>query len=174
MIVTNDAAQYERLLAMRSHGSKPKYYHKFVGGNFRLDPIQAAVLLVKLSHLDSWSEARRNHAAIYNKMFAGSQIVTPFIHPDGVSIYNQYVIRVANRDELVKHLKSEQIGNEIYYPLPLHLQECFADLGYKKGDLPESEKAAEQVLALPVYPELSQEQLEHVGKTILAWASETH
>lgn len=167
MIVTNNSELHERLVAMRSHGSKPKYYHKFVGGNFRLDPIQAAVLLVKLPHLDSWSDSRRRHAAAYDQMFAGSPVVTPWIHPDTVSIYNQYVIRVGNRDQLVSHLKSLQIGNEIYYPLPLHLQECFSDLGYKVGDLPESERAAKEVLALPVYPELSQEQLEYVGKTIL-------
>ena len=171
MIVTNDAELHERLVAMRNHGSDPKYYHKFVGGNFRLDPLQAAVLMVKLPHLDSWSDARRNHAAAYNEIFAGSQIQTPWIHPDTVSIYNQYVIRVPRRDELVAHLKSLQIGNEIYYPVPLHLQECFRDLGYKEGDLPESERAAKQVLALPVYPELSQEQLEHTGNTILDWVS---
>jgi len=172
MIVTNDAGLYERLVAMRNHGSNPKYYHKFVGGNFRLDPIQAAVLLVKLPRLDSWSDARRSHASAYDKIFAGSPIGTPWIHPDTVSIYNQYVIRVPERDELAAHLKSLQIGHEIYYPVPLHLQECFRDLGYKEGDLPESERLAKQVLALPVYPELSQEQLEYVGNTIVNWVSQ--
>jgi dTDP-4-amino-4,6-dideoxygalactose transaminase len=126
---------------------------------------------VKLPHLDSWSEARRNHAAAYTQIFEGSSVVTPWIHPETVSIYNQYVVRVPRRDEVVDHLKSLQIGNEVYYPLPLHLQECFHDLGYKNGDLPESERAAKEVLALPVYPELTQAQLEHVGNTILDWLS---
>jgi len=171
MIVTNDAALHERLVAMRNHGSGPKYYHRFVGGNFRLDPIQAAVLLVKLPHLESWSAARRSHAAAYDEMFSGSRIETPWIHPDTVSIYNQYVIRSPKRDKLDHHLKSLRIGHEIYYPVPLHLQECFRDVGYQEGDLPESEAAAKEVLALPVYPELSQEQFEHVGRNILEWVS---
>jgi dTDP-4-amino-4,6-dideoxygalactose transaminase len=173
MIVTNDADFRDRLVTMRNHGMNPKYFHKFVGGNFRLDPIQAAALLVKLPHLDSWSEARRRNAQSYNQIFAGSPIVTPRIHPDMVSIFNQYVIRVPNRDGLAKHLNSVQIGNEIYYPVPLHLQECFKDLGYRAGDLPESERAASEVLALPIYPELSREQIEYVGKTILGWTRES-
>jgi len=173
MIVTDDAELHDRLVTMRNHGMSPKYFHKVVGGNFRLDPIQAAALLVKLPHLDSWSEARRRNARAYDAIFAGSPVVTPWIHPDTVSIFNQYVIRVPHRDSLVKHLNSKQIGNEIYYPVPLHLQECFRDLGYKAGGLPESERAASEVLALPIYPELSQEQLEYVGRTILDWTRET-
>ena len=169
MLVTNDADLHERLLVMRSHGSKPKYYHKVIGGNFRLDPLQAAVLLVKLPHLGAWSEGRRRNAAIYDQQFAGSPVITPWISPDGVSIFNQYVIRVPERDGLMAHLHAEQIGCEIYYPVPLHLQECFKNLGYKEGDLPVSERAAREVLALPIFPELSKEQIHLVSRTILDW-----
>jgi dTDP-4-amino-4,6-dideoxygalactose transaminase len=171
MIVTNDADLNDRLLVMRSHGSKPKYHHKVIGGNFRLDPLQAAVLLVKLPHLGAWSEGRRRNAAIYDQEFAGSSIGTPWISPDGVSIFNQYVIRVPKRDELKAHLNAQQIGCEIYYPVPLHLQECFKSLGYKDGDLPVSERAAREVLALPIYPELSRDQINFVSSTILDWVS---
>ena len=171
MLVTNDADLHERLLVMRSHGSKPKYYHKVIGGNFRLDPLQAAVLLVKLPHLGAWSEGRRRNAAIYDQQFAGSPVITPWISPDGVSIFNQYVIRVPERDGLMAHLHAEQIGCEIYYPVPLHLQECFKNLGYKEGDLPVSERAAREVLALPIFPELSMEQIHFVSRTILDWVS---
>lgn len=166
MIVTNDEALYDRLTIMRNHGSKPKYYHQYVGGNFRLDPIQAAILMVKLPHLTEWSEARRRNAAWYDQSLAALEVVTPYIRPDCVSIYNQYVLRTENRDELIAHLKSNEIGVEIYYPVPMHLQKCFAHLGYKKGDLPESEKAAEEVLALPIYPELTPAMLEHVVATV--------
>lgn len=171
MLVTNDADLNERLLVMRSHGAKPKYHHKVVGGNFRLDPLQAAILLVKLPHLEAWSEARRHNAAIYNREFADSRIGTPWISPDAVSIYNQYVIRVQGRNELIAHLNASQIGSEIYYPVPLHMQECFRALGYKEGELPESERAAREVLALPVYPELSTNQINFVSRTILDWVS---
>lgn len=168
MCVTNDAKLHEMLLLMRSHGSKPKYYHKFVGGNFRLDPIQAAVLLVKLPHLDAWSEARRRHAALYDAAFAGSSVVTPFIHPDCVSIYNQYSIRVSGRDALRKALTEAGIGTEVYYPVPMHLQECFQGGCRVVGSLDQSEAAALEVLALPVYPELSPEHLREVAETVLA------
>lgn len=171
MLVTNDADLNERLLVMRSHGSKPKYYHKVIGGNFRLDPLQAAILLVKLPHLGRWSEARRRNAALYDHEFAESSIETPWISPDAASIYNQYVIRVQGRDELIAHLQAAGIGTEVYYPVPLHLQECFSGLGYKKGDLPESERAAREVLALPIYPELSTEQVTFVAHTIKDWCS---
>ncbi len=168
MIVTNDEQLYNQLLIMRNHGSKPKYYHSYIGGNFRLDPIQAAALLVKLPHLDNWSAARRENAAYYNQKFANcDSITTPYISPDCVSIYNQYVIRVPRRDELVAHLKQNQIGCEIYYPLPLHLQKCFAYLGYKQGDLPNAEQAAREVMALPIYPELTHEMQDYVAETIL-------
>ncbi len=169
MIVTNDEQFYERLLIMRNHGSKPKYYHKYIGGNFRLDPIQAAALLVKLPHLDDWSEARRRNAAYYGKKFSGTVVQAPYISPDCVSIFNQYVIRVPRRDEVMAHLRDNNIGCEVYYPVPAHLQECFSYLGYKEGDLPESEKAAKEVLAIPVYPELTDEMEDHVADTIVAF-----
>jgi len=171
MIVTNDEELYDMLVLMRDHGSKPKYFHKYVGGNFRLDPIQAAALLVKLPHLDSWSAARRRHAEYYNHKFAGSDIVTPYIHPDCVSVYNQYVIRAAKRDELFDHLQANHIGCAIYYPLSLHMQECFTGLKYREGDFPESEQAAREVLALPVYPELTEAMQDYVAETVLSFYS---
>ena len=169
MIVTNDEQLYNRLFIMRNHGSEPKYYHKYVGANFRLDPIQAAALLVKLPHLEDWSEARRRNAAYYNEKFAGTAVKPPDINPDCVSIYNQYVIRVPRRDEVVAHLKKNDIGCEIYYPLPIHLQECFRYLGYKECDFPEAEKAAKEVMAIPIYPELTDEMKGFVADTILTF-----
>lgn len=171
MVVTKDQKLFERLVMMRNHGMNPKYYHKYIGGNFRLDPIQTAALLVKLPYLDEWSQARRNNAEYYNKKFAGAVVKTPYISPDCVSIFNQYVIRAPKRDELIKSLRDEGIGCEIYYPVPLHLQECFNYLGYKKGDFPEAEKAAGEVLALPVYPELTGEMKDYVTKTVLSFVN---
>ena len=168
MIVTNDEELGKRIALFRNHGAKPKYYHKFVGGNFRLDPIQAAVLLVKLPHLDAWSEARRKNASYYDSRFRGEAVVTPWIAPECVSIYNQYVIRVSGRDELLARLKAEEIGTEVYYPVPLHLQECFRSLGYRPGDLPEAERAAAEVLALPVYPELPEASRRFVAEIVLS------
>ena len=167
MTVTNDEALYKMLVWMRNHGSEPKYYHKYIGGNFRLDPIQAAALLVKVPHLESWSEKRRQNAAYYNQKFKGSTVQTPFISPDCGTIFNQYVIRVPRRDELFKHLQANQIGCEIYYPVPMHVQECFAYLGHKAGDFPEAEKAAREVIALPIYPELTDAMKDFVAKTVL-------
>ena len=168
MVVTNDDALGERLNIMRNHGSKPKYFHKYIGGNFRLDPIQAAALLVKLKHLPSWHERRRANAARYNEAFKGSnKVVVPYVESWNYMIYNQYVIRVPNRDEVLNHLKEKNIGCEIYYPLPLHVQECFASLGYKKGDLPHAEEAAAQTLALPIYPELTAEMQQYVAASVL-------
>lgn len=172
MIVTNDEALYKRLLIMRNHGSEPKYYHKCVGGNFRLDAIQAAALLVKLPHLKDWSKARRTHAAYYDAKFKDTVVQTPYIRADCVTIYNQYVTRVPNRDGLIGHLRDKGIGCEIYYPVPMHLQECFESLGYKEGDFPEAEKAAKEVLALPVYPELTDAMQDYVAETILAFLQE--
>jgi dTDP-4-amino-4,6-dideoxygalactose transaminase len=169
MIVTNDEKLYERLYIMRNHGGRPKYYHKFVGGNFRLDPIQAAALLVKLPYLERWSEGRRCNAAYYDKKFAGTIVQTPFIREDCRSIYNQYVIRLPKRDEVVAHLRKSNIGCEIYYPVPMHLQECFEYLGYAEGDFPQAEKAAREVLALPIYPELTDEMKDYVAETILSF-----
>ena len=171
MIVTNNEQLYERIAVMRNHGSKPKYFHKHIGGNFRIDPIQAAVLLVKLLHLDNWSDARRRNAAFYNEKFAGTIVNTPYISPSCMSIYNQYVIRVPKRDGLLAYLREKGIGCEIYYPHPMHLQECFKNLGYKEGDFPEAEKASKEVLAIPIYPELTDEMKDCVAETIISFLS---
>jgi dTDP-4-amino-4,6-dideoxygalactose transaminase len=167
MVVTQDPALGERLAITRNHGSKPKYYHGFVGGNFRLDTIQAAGLIVKLRHLDGWSARRRENAARYDTLLAGCpQVVTPTVRPHNVSVVNQYVIRVPRRNELQAYLKEQGIGTEVYYPLSLHQQECFASLGHRAGDFPESERAAAESLALPIYPELTEEQLTYVAGRI--------
>lgn len=171
MVVTNDEELYHRLFIMRNHGMEPKYYHQHIGGNFRLDPVQAAALLVKLPHLDKWSEARRKNAAYYNKKFKGTVVQTPVISDDCVSIYNQYVIRVPRRDEVVKHLQSMQIGCDIYYPVPMHLQECFQYLGQGPGACPEAEKAAGEVMAIPIYPELTDDMKDYVAETVLDFLS---
>jgi len=164
IVVTNDEELGQRLAIFRNHGSKPKYYHKWVGGNFRLDAIHAAGLLVKLKHLDGWSAERRANAERYNGLLADCpQIVTPTVRDQNVTIFNQYVIRVPNRDDCRAFLKENDIGCEVYYPLSLHQQECFALLGYKEGDFPVSEQAAGEVLALPIYPELTDEQIDYVA-----------
>jgi dTDP-4-amino-4,6-dideoxygalactose transaminase len=180
MVVTNDGALYERLRILRVHGSKPKYYHKIIGGNFRLDALQAAVLNVKLKYLDEWSRKRRENAEYYDLKFRDSGLVlrgavtTPRpVHKAGgdrnYHIYNQYTIRAKDRDMLQAHLNAHTVGTEIYYPLPLHLQECFKDLGYQKGDLPVSEDAAGSVLSLPIYPELTPSQQDYVVERIVAF-----
>lgn len=168
MIVTNNESLYERLKVMRNHGQTSQYEHKYIGGNFRLDPIQAAALLVKIKYLDSWSQARRENAEYYNSKFKPTSVETPFISEDCVSIYNQYVIRLPKRDDVMANLRSNNVGCMIYYPLPLHLQECFAYLGYGQGDFPESEKASKEVLALPVFPELSDKMKDYVTETLLS------
>ena len=180
MVATNNAETADRLKILRVHGSKPKYYHHLVGGNFRLDALQAAVLLVKLKYLDGWTAKRRQNAAYYNSFFQQSSLVEKgFIVPPRAvweessketdvnpqligHIYNQYVIRAKERDELRAYLTEKNIGTEIYYPLALHQQQCFVELGYKAGDFPESEKAAAETLALPVYPELEPVQQDYV------------
>jgi dTDP-4-amino-4,6-dideoxygalactose transaminase len=167
MILTNDEALYDRVSIMRVHGAKPKYYHKYIGGNFRLDPIQAAILLVKLRYLNEWSCARRHHAAYYNQRFHGTIVGTPHITPDCITVVNQYVIRVPHRNALITHLRNQGIGCEVYYPLSMHLQQCLSGLGYRRGDFPESEKAQEEVLSIPVYPELTDDMKEYVADTIL-------
>lgn len=167
MIVTQDAALGERLAVFRNHGSKPKYYHKFVGGNFRLDTIHAAVLLVKLPLLDKWSEMRAANAAKYYKLLAGvSQVQTPVIRDCNHTIFNQFVLRVERRNDLQNFLKDNGIGTEVYYPVSMHEQECFAYLGHKKGAFPESEKAEAQTLAVPIFPELTDEQITYVATKI--------
>lgn len=164
MCVANDGALAERMEILRVHGGKPRYYHALIGGNFRIDELQAAVLNIKLAHLDRWSEGRQRNAKFYDKALGGA-VVTPKALP-GRHIYNQYVIRVPDRDKMRQHLADSGVGTEIYYPMPLHLQQCFAYLGYKAGDFPESERAARETLALPIYPELRQEQLQYVVDTI--------
>ena len=166
MILANNKELAEKLKVLRAHGSEPKYYHSVVGCNSRLDAIQAAVLLAKFKHLDEWNEARRRNAEIYDSLFADMDILRPHVEDFNYHIYNQYVVRVKSRDSLKSALKEAGIGTEIYYPVPLHLQECYSDLRYQPGDLPVAEEAAKQVLALPIYPELTQEQQEQVVKTI--------
>ncbi len=167
MTVTNDEKVKENLLIMRNHGGGHKYFNEVVGGNFRLDALQAAGLLVKLQYLDEWSQGRRDNAAYYDKKFAGSVVETPYIDPDCVSIYNQYVVRVPKRDEVLAHLREKNIGCCVYYPLGLHMQKCFEYLGYKEGDMPETEKACREVIALPVYPELTDEMKDYTADTLL-------
>lgn len=176
MVVTNDQDLAEKVRILRVHGGKPKYYHKLIGGNFRLDTIQAAVLHVKLNYLDLWTKQRQDNAKQYVKLFTESGLVEKAgIHlPEAVNekhgvrnyhIYNQFVIRVPRRDALREYLKENGISTEVYYPVPFHLQECFQSLGYKEGNFPEAERAAKETLALPIYPELTcgmQEQV--VGK----------
>lgn len=165
MVVTNDADLCEKMKILRVHGSNPKYYHRIIGGNFRLDEIQAAVLLVKLKYLDRWTESRQKNAGMYNQMLAdvsAESFRTPAALPGYRHIYNQYSIRTAKRDELKAYLKENGVATEIYYPLPMHLQECFSYLRYKQGDFPVAEEAALTALALPVYPEMSREGLEYV------------
>ena len=170
MIVTNDAQLAERLYLLRAHGAKPKYYHRLVGGNFRLDALQAAILRAKFKHLDEWTAARQRNAENYRRLFAAAgldDLRLPLDAGYGRHIYNQFVINLAERDALIAHLKERQIGCEVYYPLPLHLQDCFADLGYRRGDFPASEAAALHSLAIPVYPELSAARQEIVVDAII-------
>lgn len=169
MVLTNQEQTSEKLKMLRVHGSKDRYFHEIVGFNSRLDTLQAAVLLVKFKYLAEWNQARNEHASRYDQLFKGSNVVTPHIESYNESVFNQYVIRVTQRDALMKHLKEKGVGCAVYYPLPLHLQTCFKELGYKQGDFPESEKAAKEVLAIPVYPELAKEQEEYVAEAVLTF-----
>jgi dTDP-4-amino-4,6-dideoxygalactose transaminase len=166
MCVTRDAALAERLRILRVHGGEPKYYHAVIGGNFRLDELQAAVLLVKLKHLDAWTEARQRNAAHYDGLFAAAKLTErvglPYRNLGERHIFNQYVVRTARRDELRAHLEARGIGTEVYYPLPLHEQQCFAYLGHAPDEFPIAHRVAAEVLALPIYPELTAEQREYV------------
>lgn len=167
MIVTNDAQRAEKLKCLRAHGSKPKYHHKLIGGNFRLDAIQAAIVTAKLSHLDDWTAARQRNAAQYDRLFAGAGvgIGLPRVTTDR-HIFNQYVIRVSQRDLLQQDLQKRGVGTEVYYPIPMHLQECFGYLGHTTGAFPLSERAANETLALPVHPELTGEQARYVVECV--------
>jgi dTDP-4-amino-4,6-dideoxygalactose transaminase len=164
MVVTSDPARAEKLRVLRLHGSKPKYHHHLVGGNFRLDALQAAILRAKLRHLDGWTRGRRENAERYRGLFRDAELEDVVRVPTDVPghIYNQFVIRAPRRDELAAHLREAGIGTAIYYPVPFHLQECFADLGYSEGDFPHAEQAARETLALPIYPELTGEQQAYV------------
>ena len=163
MMVTQDVAIKDRLMRLRTHGSVQTYLHEEVGFNSRLDALQAVVLSAKLPHLAAWSEARRANARFYTSAFADlADLTTPFIDPANESIFNQYTVRVPRREALKDHLKAKGIGHSVYYPLPLHLQPCFAYLGYQIGSCPESERAANEVLSLPVYPELTGAQRDEV------------
>ena len=169
-VTTSDAALAHRLRLVRNHGAEPKYFHKFVGANFRLDALQAAVLRVKLPHLASWTEARRRNAERYRQMLAplaeAGAVGLP-VEPDGIyHIYNQFVIRLAERDRVKAALDARRVGTEIYYPVPFHLQECFAFLGHAKGDFPAAEDAADHTLALPIYGELTEAQQRYVVDSI--------
>jgi dTDP-4-amino-4,6-dideoxygalactose transaminase len=172
LVTTNDDALAARMRRLRVHGGATEYHHEEVGFNSRLDTIQAAVLRVKLPHLDAWSDARRERAATYTRMLADAgleEFVTPpYVSPGARHIFHQYVVRVEapRRDALVEHLKSNGVGTKIYYPVPLHMQPCFAYLGHREGDFPESERAARETLALPIYPELTRDQQEYVVETI--------
>jgi dTDP-4-amino-4,6-dideoxygalactose transaminase len=168
MTVTNDAVLGHRLKLLRTHGSEPKYYHAIVGGNFRLDALQAAVLRVKLRHLDGWTAGRRSNAQRYRELFDDAHLTARVTLPvdEPGHIYNQFVVRVSDRDALRVHLAACGVGTEIYYPVPLHMQECFTALGYGAGDLPHAEAAARETLALPIYPELNDAQLVHVVESI--------
>lgn len=194
MVTTNNAELAKQVKLLRNHGYAPKYYNKVVGGNFRLDAIQAAVLRIKLKYLDDWTTKRQQNAATYRRLFEeaelsinpqfaaltdnatesdGAQklsemsgVVLPVEAPNMRHIYNQFIIRAGQRDALMAHLKERQIGTEVYYPVPMHVQECFADLGYEMGDFPTSERAAGETLALPIYPELTESMMQTVVETI--------
>ncbi|GJL50483.1 DegT/DnrJ/EryC1/StrS family aminotransferase [Candidatus Nitrospira salsa] len=177
MVVTNDEALADRVRLLRTQGGRPKYYHQAVGGNFRLDTLQASVLNVKLSYLDQWTSMRQQNAMRYEQLFTQYQLtgndpvhLPPAVYRDSqvphYHIYNQFIIRVPKRDALREFLKEQKIGAEIYYPVPLHLQECYASLGYVPGDLPQAEKACQENLGIPIYPELTLDQQETVVRAI--------
>jgi dTDP-4-amino-4,6-dideoxygalactose transaminase len=167
LVVTNDPERADRVRCLRAHGSSPKYHHKLVGGNFRLDAIQAAVVLAKLPHLDAWTAARQRNAARYDQLFAAAKL--PIALPrvaGGRHIFNQYVVRVPGRDQIRSFLHEHGVATEVYYPIPMHLQECFAGFGYSAGAFPESERAANGTMALPIHPELTAIQAEYVVDVI--------
>lgn len=172
LVTTNDDAMARTVRLLRNHGMEPKYFHKMIGGNFRIDALQAAILRVKLPHLAGWTSARRANAARYRQLFADAgltdTVVLPGERADRFHIYNQFVVRVPDRDGLKRHLDGAGVGTEIYYPVPFNRQECFAYLGYRPEDFPHAEKAAAEVLALPIYPELTAEQQAYVVEQMAA------
>jgi dTDP-4-amino-4,6-dideoxygalactose transaminase len=172
--VTNDDSLAAKMFKLRVHGMEPKYYHELIGGNFRLDEIQAAVLNVKLPHLDAWTAARQRNASFYDAAIERAGVAPNVVTPPPAArgarhIYNQYCIRAERRDELRAHLSTNGVGAEIYYPLALHMQQCFAYLGHQPEDFPESLRATRETLALPIYPELSESLLQYVVDTIAAF-----
>jgi len=173
LVTTNDDALAARARLLRTHGMQPKYYHHAIGANFRMDALQAAILRVKAPHLAAWTEGRRANATRYRELFRAAgldgAVTLPDESPDRLHIYNQFVIRTPDRDGLKRHLDAEGIGNEIYYPVPFHLQPCFADLGYAAGSFPHAERAARESLAIPIYGELTREQQEHVVSAVGAF-----
>ncbi|MFH1037600.1 MAG: DegT/DnrJ/EryC1/StrS family aminotransferase [PVC group bacterium] len=172
-MTTADPALADRLTILREHGARPKYYHRVIGINSRMDALQAGIILVKLPRLEKWHQGRRENAAFYSERLQGLPLTLPRVRDDCVSVFNQYVIRTPKRDGLRAHLQARGIGNEIYYPVPLHLQECYRDLGYREGDFPEAEKAARETLAIPIYPQLTEEQLGEVVAAIKDFFNQT-
>jgi len=167
MVVTNDDQLAERIRVLRAHGSNPKYHHQFIGGNFRLDALQAAIIRVKLKYLENWSKSRHKNALLYDVLLSeASAINTPIAQENYRHIYNQYVIRVQNRDNVLNHLRGSGVGCEIYYPVPLHLQKCFENLGYKIGDAHNAELCAADSIAIPIFPELTPVQQQEVVETL--------
>jgi len=165
-VTTDDDELAAKIRLLRNHGREGKYEHQYAGYNERMDTLQAAILNVKLPHLDAWNEARRARAADYNRLLDSSKVTKPTVADGCTHVYHLYVIRVANRDGLQSHLKDKGIASGVHYPLPLHLQPAYADLGYKEGDFPETEKAAKDILSLPMYPELTTAQVEEVAAAI--------
>jgi len=167
LVTTNDDELAQQIRILRDHGQNPRYFYRVIGGNFRLDGIQGAVLNVKLKYLERWNDARRRHAKLYDRLLAGSPIKTPRIDANNVSIYHQYTVTVPDRDALQKHLAENGIGSAVFYPKPLHVQDCFEDLGYHEGDMPVAERLCREVLSLPLYPELQPDQIEHIAATAI-------
>src|SRR5262245_41094117 len=169
MVITNDEKLADIVKVLRVHGGKPKYYHRIVGGNFRLDALQAAILRVKLKHLNRWTEMRRSNGARYRSLFKEAGLLKCVSMPEDSAghIYNQFVCRFPDRDRLQSFLREKGVETEVYYPVPLHLQECFSDLGYRSGDFPNAEAASSESLALPIYPELTEDQQRYVVEQII-------
>jgi dTDP-4-amino-4,6-dideoxygalactose transaminase len=167
LVTTNREDLAQKIRALRDHGQQPRYFYRIIGGNFRLDGIQGAVLNTKLGYLDQWNEKRRQNASVYDNLLKDSPVRTPKIDDNNVSIYYQYTVTAPQRDKLKQFLADKKIGSAVFYPRPLHLQDCFKDLGYSTGDLPITEQLCNEVLSLPIYAELENDQLEHVAHTVL-------